>query len=446
MRKLKRTFYIGTTTFLLGLGIVFSNNVLAAVEQETTTQVETTTVEETTPNETTTPEQTTPAETTKPQETTTVGKYTESNLSPVKSKIILLDPGHCKVHIGAHGNGLKEEIITLDIGLACRDYLNKFGDVTVYMTRTNGNCLSTASLAGCLVARNNMAKRLDADFLVSLHINSDPSPSRTGALLLSAYNSGYRTSVGIKTTELGKKILDNLQLAGVYNGGFLLRKSNDYYYPNKARADYYSIVREGIYNKIPSIIVEHGFITNKSDCKKFLKTTAKRKKLGVADAKGIVAYYNLSKKNISGTLNKKGKSTYYINSSGKKITGWVKVNGSWYHFNSKNAKMDKGFITVGKNKFYLDSKTGVLKTGWFIVKNKKYLAKGNGVILRSKIYNDGVSSYYFNSKGYKKNGWVNYKNATYYFSKKKGMLKGKKKIKKKYYRFSKKTGKLLSKR
>lgn len=54
MRKLKRTFYIGTTTFLLGLGIVFSNNVLAAVEQETTTQVETTTVEETTPNETTT--------------------------------------------------------------------------------------------------------------------------------------------------------------------------------------------------------------------------------------------------------------------------------------------------------------------------------------------------------------------------------------------------------
>ena len=68
-------------------------------------------------------------------------KYTESNLSPVKSKIILLDPGHCKIHIGAHGNGLKEEIITLDIGLACRDYLNKFGDVTVYMTRTNGNCL-----------------------------------------------------------------------------------------------------------------------------------------------------------------------------------------------------------------------------------------------------------------------------------------------------------------
>ena len=162
-------------------------------------------MEETTPNETTPPEQTTPAETTKPQETTTVEKYTESNLSPVKSKIILLDPGHCKVHIGAHGNGLKEEIITLDIGLACRDYLNKFSDVTVYMTRTNGNCLSTASLAGCLVARNNMAKRLDADFLVSLHINSDPSPSRKGALLLSAYNSGYRTSVGIKTTKLGKK-------------------------------------------------------------------------------------------------------------------------------------------------------------------------------------------------------------------------------------------------
>ena len=65
-------------------------------------------------------------------------------------------------------------------------------------------------------------------------------------------------------------------------------------------------------------------------------------------------------------------------------------------------------------------------------------------IKRNKVYTSMRD--YFNSKGYKKNGWVNYKNATYYFSKKKGMLKGKKKIKKKYYRFSKNTGKLLSKR
>lgn len=446
--RLKRRVYLGIITAVFSLGIVCSNKVFASdtIEREATQQETTFANKETNVVETTNQEQTTTtSETTASQETTVKESYTKSKLSPVKSKIILLDPGHCKVHTGAHANGLKEEVITLDIGFACRDYLNNFGDVTVYMTRTNGNCLSPASLAGCLVARNNMAKRLDADFLVSLHINADDSTSKKGALLLAAYNSGYRNSVGIKTRDLGKIILNNLQLTGMYNGGFLLRKASYEKYPNKAKADYYSIVREGIYNKIPSIIVEHGFITNKNECKKFLKTTAKRKKLGEADGKGIAAYYNLNKKNILGTLKKKGKSQYYIDSNGKKTTGWVKINGNWYHFNSNNGKMNKGFITVGKNKFYLNSKTGVLKTGWFKVKNKMYLAKGNGVILKNIIYNDGINSYYFNSKGYKKSGWVTYKDATYYFSKKKGMLKGKQKIKKKYYKFSKKTGKLLSK-
>lgn len=112
-----------------------------------------------------------PAETTKPQETTKASNIKKSALNPVKSKVILLDPGHCKKHIGARGNGLKEEDVNLDIGKACRNYLNKYSDVTVYMTRTNSKCVKKLKLGDCLTARNHLAKRLSADSLVSFHIN-----------------------------------------------------------------------------------------------------------------------------------------------------------------------------------------------------------------------------------------------------------------------------------
>ena len=116
-------------------------------------------------------ESTKTTETTKPQETTKASNIKKSILNPVKSKVILLDPGHCKKHIGARGNGLKEEDVNLDIGKACRNYLNKYSDVTVYMTRTNSKCVKKLKLGDCLTARNHLAKRLSADSLVSFHIN-----------------------------------------------------------------------------------------------------------------------------------------------------------------------------------------------------------------------------------------------------------------------------------
>lgn len=104
--------------------------------------------------------------------------------------------------------------------------------------------------------------------------------------------------------------------------------------------------------------------------------------------------------------------------------------------------MENGFIKIDRGLFYLDTKTGEMKTGWFTVKNKRYLAKGNGTVVTSRIYSDGVRSYYFDKNGKRKDGWVKYKKAKYYFSKNKGMLKGKQRINGRKYVFSRKTGKL----
>ncbi len=449
----KRLKYTIGTLSICGLMclVTFSTETKAETSGEkVTTSIEAVTTkpsQTTKPTETTKPSETTKtAETTKPQETTKAPAIKKSVLNPTKAKVILLDPGHCKSHIGARGNGLKEEDVNLDIGKACRNYLNKYSDVTVYMTRTNSKCLKKLKLGDCLTARNHLAKRLSADSLVSFHINWDADKNRSGAMILAAYNSGYNKYVSETTQALGSSIMANLQELGIKSEGFWFRTLDNSKYKNGAKADYYSIVREGVLNKIPSLIVEHGYVSNKSDCNNYFKTAAKRKSLGVADAKGIINYYNLSVKNIEGDFQTISGKTYFVDKDGSKITGWVKKDGKWYHFNNKTAVMNKGFFKKAGNKFYLNSKTGEMTSGWFTVNGKSYLAKGNGVVVTNQIYSDGVKSYFFKKSGKRKNGWVTYKNAKYYFSKTKGMLKGKQKIKGKRYTFSKKTGKLRKKK
>ena len=449
----KRLKYTIGTLSICGLMclVTFSTETKAETSGEKiTTSIEAVTTkpsQTTKPTETTKPSETTKtAETTKPQETTKAPAIKKSVLNPTKAKVILLDPGHCKSHIGARGNGLKEEDVNLDIGKACRNYLNKYSDVTVYMTRTNSKCIKKLKLGDCLTARNHLAKRLSADSLVSFHINWDADKNRSGAMILAAYNSGYNKYVSETTQALGSSIMANLQELGIKSEGFWFRTLDNSKYKNGAKADYYSIVREGVLNKIPSLIVEHGYVSNKSDCNNYFKTAAKRKSIGVADAKGIINYYNLSVKNIEGDFQTISGKTYFVDKDGSKITGWVKKDGKWYHFNNKTAVMNKGFFKEAGNKFYLNSKTGEMTSGWFTVNGKSYLAKGNGVVVTNQIYSDGVKSYFFKKSGKRKNGWVTYKNAKYYFSKTKGMLKGKQKIKGKRYTFSKKTGKLRKKK
>ena len=127
------TFVATSLTLIGGINVVKADNTM--VEETTTAQV-------------TEPETTAPA---------LDFKTKKSKLSPTKAKVILLDPGHCKIHIGARANGVKEENVNLDIAKSCRDYLNNYSDITVYMTRTNGNCVANLGLGGCLTARNHLA-------------------------------------------------------------------------------------------------------------------------------------------------------------------------------------------------------------------------------------------------------------------------------------------------
>lgn len=410
-------------------------------EQGTTGQ----TLSEQATSEQSTSEQATAGQTTTEQpeeQTETNSDLAVSKLSPATARVIVIDPGHCNKHPGARGNGLKEEVVVLDIAEACKEALEEYGDVIVYMTREDGSCPSTNGLGDDLLSRNNYAQFLGADFLVSMHINAGGS---SGANVLTAYKSGYHDNIRKETQAFGKIVLAQLKSIGIANRGLLLRKSGTgNRYSNGSLADYYSIVRHGVLQNLPSVIIEHGYITSASDCNKFFKTKAKRQKVGQADAKAIISYFDLSKKVINGSFQEEGNATYYLNSNKKKVAGWVKEDGKWYYFDENDGTQKTGFITVGEDMFYLKPSTGEMITGWFTVDGNKYLAKGNGTLVRNQMHSDGKANYLFDSKGRQlKKGLHTLEGYTYYVNSKKNVVTGVQKVSGKYYLFDTETGRML---
>lgn len=359
---------------------------------ETTTEQEVTT--ETT-TEKTTEQPTTEQPTT--QAPVKAADVTATGLSPLTSKVIVIDPGHCKKHTGAYGHGLREEVVVMDIADACQEVLDNYGDITVYMTRDANSCCASLGLGECLSARNNYAKRLNADFLVSMHINAGRS---SGANVLTAYKSGYNDNIRKETQAFGRLALQKLKAIGISNRGLLLRRSeNGTRYSNGRLADYYSIVRRGVVQQVPGVIIEHGYITSASDCLRFFRTKAKRAKVGQADAQAIISYYGLNKKLVTGKISREADGTYYRLASNMKAGGFVKEDGVWYYFDENTGKMCTGFQNVGSETVYLSPSTGQMVVGWFTMDGKRYLAKGNGALVKGTAYDDGVHKYLFDETG-----------------------------------------------
>lgn len=410
-------------------------------EQTSTTSQ--TTGEQTTTGTQTTGEQTATATQTSDTQPVRNPELAYTGLSPADCKVLVIDPGHCNTHPGARGNGLKEEAVNLDISLAMYDELLDYADINAYLTREDGGCCKyLVAGSDCLHARSNYALKLDADFLVSVHINAGYS---SGAYALVAYNSGYHDEIRKETQAFGKIALKELHKLGIGNRGFLLRKSGSgNRYSNGKLADYYAIVRRGVVDQIPGVIMEHGYITSASDCKKYFKTKARRKKVGVADAKAVISYYNLSKKTVKGSFVEENGATYYKNEAGVKVSGWVKSDGSWYYFDEMTGEMQKGFLTRGDDTFYLNPSTGEMVVGGFKKDGKEYMAKGNGTLVKGAVHTDGIGTYLYDEGGRKlKKGFHTINGKTFYVVNNSKVARGLTKIGSKYYGFGTDSGKML---
>lgn len=205
-----------------------------------------------------------------------------------KGMKIVLDPGHGGVQSGADREGVYEKSLNLKIGEYLREELEKYENVTVYMTRESDREVD-------LDERSQLCLEVDADLMVSLHNNAagDMSAYHSGSTVLTSMGQ-YRRELALEEQELAVHILAELSGLGLENQGILLRLSQEgETYPNGETADYYRLVKNGIINKIPSIIVEHAFLDHEEDYSDYLSEDGQLKKLAEADARGIARYYGL---------------------------------------------------------------------------------------------------------------------------------------------------------
>ncbi|CDC91570.1 cell wall hydrolase/autolysin [Firmicutes bacterium CAG:227] len=318
----------------------------------------------------------------------------------VQKYVIVLDPGHGGTDSGAENqNGISSESeskLTLKIANYVKQELEKSSQFVVYMTRTHDSYVG-------LSERVNYAASKNADILVSLHLNSADSKTANGAEILVPRTGRYNSKVAENAGQLAQDILKKLVSLGLYNRGLVYRDSaSGTKYPDGSTADYYAIVRQGLQAGIPSIIVEHAFISSTVDAK-FLDSEADLQKIGRADAEGIAQYFGV-------TLSNSSNNNSNSNSGDSDKNGWVKENRNWYYYKS-NAKQT-GWQKVDGKWYYLKA-NGVMQTYWYLENGKYYFLGANGSV-RTGWQNIWGKYYHFDSDGVMQTGWQKIKGVWYY--------------------------------
>ena len=202
--------------------------------------------------------------------------------------IIVLDPGHGANDPGALNSslGIKEADVNYKLAIYAKEELEKYEGVKVYLTRY-ANCPS-------IYERGEFAKNYNADLVVSMHINSGAKSARGAEIWVTQDNT--QIEYYEKSRELGEKILNQISKLGLKNNGVSTRSGKpDEWYESGVVKDYYGIIRYPMNYGIRSILIEHCYISNNSDCQ-YINNNEKIKQLALADVRGIVEAYNLERK------------------------------------------------------------------------------------------------------------------------------------------------------
>ena len=326
-----------------------------------------------------------------------------------KNVVVVLDPGHDSKHAGAYGNGVHEEVATLKIAKYCKEELEQYGGITVYMTRESAACPFPNSKDNIddIKQRTAWAKTKGADVFVSFHLNSNNSSSPNGAEV-------YYPKTSSGGAALAQKIQGELVALGLKNRG---TKANETL----------AVINSSMRNGFPGVLIEHAFVSNSSDANNYLNSDAKLKKLGVADAKGIASYFGLSKgkwvqdsKGWKYEVNGKyvisqwmtiGGEKYYFDAEGYRVIGWQTIRSQKYYF-MPDGHMHMGWLSFGDTYYYM-MPDGHMHTGWLSFGNTYYYMNQDGMRVTGwqTIANQ---RYYFMPDGHRHTGWLSF-GQTYYY-------------------------------
>ena len=342
---------------------------------------------------------------------------------PLESKseniVVALDPGHDANDAGAQGHGLKEEDLTLKIANYCKQELEQYAGVTVYMTRTGAACPYNKPGITCMEDRVNAAVNAGAKIFVSFHLNSSVSSAVKGAEVIVPNNS-WKAEVGAAGRELGEAILDELVALGLTRRSVYSKDTTiNERYPDGSISDYFSVQIHCKEHGIPGLIVEHAFLSNSSDVNNFLKTESGLKKLGIADATGIAKYLGL----VKGYWEKVGDGYKFNIGSGKYLKQqWLFVNGKWYYLDADGYRVT-GWKDIGIYRYFFNPQ-GEMHTGWYSEKSVWYYFGPSGNMYTGWLKENNKWYYYDSLNGKMVKGWAKIGQFWYYFDKAGKMLTG----------------------
>lgn len=205
-------------------------------------------------------------------------KYIAALSWVVANKLIVIDPGHGGEDPGAIGTtGVHEKDIVLSVSKKLATILNEAGAEAVLtresdrdLSDPNAGDLDTAKIQD-LSRRVDLANNRGADIFISIHVNSFPDPREDGAQTF--YQPGSEES-----KKLSVAVQDELNR-------FLANPGRE-----AKPVDYFA----NRMTKMPSTIVEIGFITNPKE-EKMMLDQYYQGKVAWAVYAGIVRYFALSK-------------------------------------------------------------------------------------------------------------------------------------------------------
>ena len=326
--------------------------------------------------------------------------------------VVALDPGHDAKDAGAQGFGLKEEDLTLKIANYCKEELEQYSGVEVYMTRTGAACPYDKAGANCIENRVNAAADAGAQIFVSFHLNSSTASSAKGAEVI-IQNKNWRPALAEEGEELANAILDELVKVGLTKRGtpiYSKDSGSGNKYSDGSLADYFAVQRYSKMRNIPGIIIEHAFISNADEVNRFLKTEDGLKKLGVADASGIAKYLGLSK----GYWDTDSQGNQYYYEGGQKVKGEKKIGLNWYYFDPKTGAMRTGIVNLGEKTVYY-APNGQMQYGEQRINGSWYYFKpGNGA-MQTGIVDLGEKTVYYAPNGQMQYGEQKIDGSWYYF-------------------------------
>lgn len=194
---------------------------------------------------------------------------------PLSGKIILLDPGHGGPDGGAGTKDTLEKDIALNVSKKLRDYLQEQGALVI-MTREEDKDLAEDGTRGYsrrktedLKKRLAMINESEANFFVSVHLNSIPSQKWRGAQTFYAPQ--------LKDNAIAAKFIQDELRINLENTDRKAKSLSSVYILKNA--------------KKPGVLVEVGFLSNPTE-KQLLKTDEYQDKVAASIYKGMLRYFS----------------------------------------------------------------------------------------------------------------------------------------------------------